>query len=170
MLSRTGYWGAALTLLAVGVGVTETTAQDRAQVQKEREGQPREAQPANTAPAQAYRAKQVLGSKVSIEGNVSVGTVDDIVFDDDGYVEYLIVLNDNKLVTVPWEAAKFNFEKRTAVVSITQERFKVIPTFTVDQYPSFTAPRFRIETYKHYGLTPAQERRAIRRGAGVVVP
>ena len=67
--------------------------------------------------------KQVLGSKVSIENNVAIGTVDDLVFDDYGRVEYLIVQNEGKLVTVPWEAAKFNFEQRTAVVNITPQQF-----------------------------------------------
>ena len=67
--------------------------------------------------------KQVLGPKVSIENNVAIGTVDDLVFDDYGRVEYLIVQNEGKLVTVPWEAAKFNFEQRTAVVNITPQQF-----------------------------------------------
>ena len=126
-------------------------------------------QPAtNEAPAQLYRAKDVLASKVNISGNVGIGAVDDIVFSDDGYIEYLVVNNNNKLVTVPWEAAKFNFEKRTAVINITPEKFNQIPTYSVERYPVFTAPNFRVETYRHYGLTPAQERRAIRRGTVVV--
>ena len=159
MLSRTIGWSSGLVLVAAMASITIASAQEERQVKKEAESQ---------SSSQTYRAKSVLGSKVSIEGNVAVGTVDDIVFADDGYLEYLIVLNDNKLVTVPWEAAKFNFEKRTAVVNITPERFKVIPTCTVDQYPVFATPRYRVETYKYYGLTPAEERRAIRRG--VVVP
>lgn len=117
----------------------------------------------NEPASHAYRAKTVLGSKVSIDGDVSIGTVDDIVFTDEGYLEYLVVLSDNKLVTVPWEAAKFDFDKRTAIVSITPERYKAIPTYTVDRYPVFSAPTYRVETYKYYGLTPAQQRRAIRR-------
>src|SRR5438046_1020970 len=73
------------------------------------------------APAEtphAYRAKQVLGAKVSLKGDLSIGTVDDIVFSDAGQIEYLIVANEGKLVTVPWEAAKFDFEKQTATISI----------------------------------------------------
>lgn len=158
MLSRTIGWSSGLALVAAIVSITVASAQDDRQVKKEVQAQP---------PIQTYRAKSVLGSKVIIEGNVAVGTVDDIVFADDGYLEYLIILNDNKLVTVPWEAAKFNFEKRTAVVNITPERFKVIPTYSIDQYPVFSTPKYRVETYKYYGLTPA-ERQAIRRG--VLVP
>ena len=110
----------------------------------------------------AYRAKEVLGSKVSIEGNVSIGKVDDIVFDGDGYVEYLIVENEGKLVTVPWDAAKFNFKERSAMVNITPDQYKSVPTYSVEKYPVFTAPNYRTDTYRYYGVTP-RERRVERR-------
>jgi len=106
-----------------------------------------------------FRAKQILGTTVHIEGNISIGKVEDIVFREDGLIEYLVVLNEGKLVSVPWAAAKFNFEKRVATVGITREQYKLIPNFTVETYPRFFTPEYQIQTYKYYGLTPAQERR-----------
>jgi len=127
---------------------------------------PRTTAPPAAAPAQqagqAFRVKQVLGSKLSITGNVGIGTVDDIVFGDDGMIEYLIVANEGKLVTVPWEAAKFNFQQQTATIDITQEKFKAIPTYTVQEYPNYALPTYRTEIYRFYGLTP-RERRIERR-------
>lgn len=121
-------------------------------------------------PGQHYRAKQVLGAKVSLNADTSVGVVDDIVLDEAGNVDYLIVMNAEKqLITVPWDATAFNLEKRLATVRIAPEQFQKIPTYTVEQYPIFSAPTYRTQVYKYYGLTPGQERRAIRRGA-VVVP
>lgn len=119
--------------------------------------------PADSQPG--YRAKQVLGSKMLIQGNVAIGTVDDIVFADDGQVEYLVVVNEGKLVAVPWEAAKFNFDQRTAVVNITQDQFRQIPTFTVERYPSLLAPTYRAQIYGFYGLKPRDFR-----GKGVITP
>lgn len=107
----------------------------------------------------AYRVKQVLGSKVHIQGDLAIGTVDDLVFNDAGQVEYLIVANEGKLVTVPWEAAKFNFEKQIATLSITQDQYKVIPTYTTREYPVYFEPTYRTRTYKWYGLTPRPFRR-----------
>jgi sporulation protein YlmC with PRC-barrel domain len=115
--------------------------------------------PATEGSTQAYRVKQVLGTKVSLKDNLSIGTVDDVVFNDAGQVEYLIVANEGKLVTVPWEAAKFNFEKQTATVNITQEQYKVIPTYTVREYPVFFEPTYRTQAYRWYGLTPRPFRR-----------
>jgi len=121
-------------------------------------GMAQEQAPQNTAPVQ-YRVKQLLGTTVNIQDNTSVGTVEDLVFDDNGTVEYLIVANQGKLVTVPWEAAKFNFTKRTATLNIAPDRFNQIPTYTADQYPAYSTPAYRTQTYQYYGLTPGQTRR-----------
>lgn len=122
------------------------------------------------AEAQQFRAKQILGARVNLEGNTAGGTVDDIILDENGNVDYLIVVNDNqKLVTVPWDATQFNVDKRVAVVNITPQKWQQAPTYTVDHYPVFSAPAYRTQVYSYYGLTPHQTRRMIRRGA-VVVP
>jgi sporulation protein YlmC with PRC-barrel domain len=110
-------------------------------------------------PPVTFRAKQVLGAKIAIQGGTAIGTVDDIVFDDAGNLEYLIVNDNNKLITVPWEAAKFDLKSQTAVVNITPEVYKTIPTYTVTTYPDFFVPTYRTTVYKYYGLTPRDLRR-----------
>ena len=112
-----------------------------------------------------FRAKQILGSKVNLQGDASVGTVDDIVLDESGNVDYLIVINsEERLVTVPWDAVRFNADKRLAVVHIKPEQFEQVPTYTPQQYPAFSTPAYRTQIYQAYGLTPGQQRRAMRRG------
>jgi hypothetical protein len=115
------------------------------------------------AGAHAMRAKSILGATVNLQGGTGIGTVHDIVFNDDGVIEYLVVSEGGKLVTVPWEAAKFNYAQRTAVINITPEQFRQIPTYTVDHYPDFYTPAYRTQVYRHYGLTPGRERRLERR-------
>ena len=121
------------------------------------------AKPAPPAASNYLRVKEILGSKVSIEGDTSVGIVDDIVLDEHGNVDYVIVLDEGKLVTVPWDAAVFYPQKKAAKVHIAPERYREVPRYTVDEYPVFNTPDYRVQTYKYYGLTPAQERRALRR-------
>lgn len=124
--------------------------------------QPAPAQPGAVVPA--YRAKDIIGTKVAIQSNTAVGTVDDIVFSAGGDVEYLIVAApDGKLTTVPWAAATFNPAQRTAVVDIPVERWRTFPTYTVQTYPAFLTPTYRTEVYRHYGLTPAEFRRLDRK-------
>lgn len=134
--------------------------------------EPPRAEPVKPAPADpkaapavaTFRAKQVLGTKILIQKDTAIGTVDDIVFDDAGNLEYLIVAtSDNKLITVPWDAAKWDLEKKTGTLAITQEVYKTIPTYTVTTYPQFYTPTYRTEVYKVYGLTPRELRRLERR-------
>lgn len=121
-----------------------------------------------TEQQQTIRAKQILGAKVNIQGDMSVGTVDDIVLDDHGNVDYLIAANsEGELVTVPWDAVRFNVDKRLAVVHIAPEQFQQVPTYTAQQYPAFATPAYRTQVYRAYGLTPGQQRRAARRGGFV---
>jgi hypothetical protein len=152
MLNRRTFLGSAVAANAVLAGVT-LLAQDQPNPDKD------------TGPH--YRAKQILGSKVTIDENQSVGTVDDIVMDQNGNVDYLIVIQDNKLVSIPWDATQFNAEKRQAIVHIAPAKYQEIPTYAPNQYPTFNAP-YRVKTYQYFGLTPHQQRRLIRRG-GVVV-
>lgn len=120
--------------------------------------------PPAVAAGNHFRAKQVLGTKILIANNTAIGTVEDLVFDDAGNLEYLIVSTDtNKLVSVPWDAAKWDLEKKTGTVGLTVEQYKTIPTFTATTYPSFYTPTYRTETYKFYGLTPRELRRLERR-------
>jgi hypothetical protein len=106
---------------------------------------------------QTHRVKSVLGTKVHIEGGLTIGTVDDLIFDDDGYVDYLVVMNEGKYVVVPWQAAKFNFEQRAATVNITQQQFQQVPTFTGQAWPTFDAG-YQQRIYGYYGLTPHDRR------------
>jgi hypothetical protein len=153
MLRVKRFVGAVLACWVVMTAASVATAQERRVEVREREGRA----------SKPLRAKDVLGAKVSIRGDVSVGTVDDIVFDRDGYIDYLLVLKDGKFVVVPWEAAKFNPERRAATVDITQEKFREIPTYTQERWPNFYDQTFRTQVYGYYGLRPGQERRIERR-------
>jgi len=117
-------------------------------------------QPARRAPV---RGKGVIGAKVLVRGGTSVGVVEDVVLTDEGVVDYLIVDRDGKLVTVPWDAVKFDHGKRVATIPVTREVFERVPTYTVKEYPDFYTTEYRRDVYKYYGLTPGQARRLERR-------
>jgi hypothetical protein len=120
--------------------------------------------PAGTGtPATAVRAKSILGATVSLQGGTRAGTVEDIVLSNDGVVDYLIVSEGGKLVTVPWDAVNFNYEKRTATINLAPEQYQRIPTYTTTAYPQFYSPAYRTQVYKYYNLSPGKIRRLERR-------
>ena len=103
MLSRIFYVGSAFALVVAIAADNLVTAQENAEPPSDG--------------GQHYRAKQILGAKVGLEGSSAVGIVDDIVLDEHGNVDYLLVITSSeKLVTVPWDVTRFNVEKRFAVV------------------------------------------------------
>lgn len=113
----------------------------------------------NAAGGISYRAKLLLGATVNLDGGSSAGTIDDIIIDDAGNVEYLVVINaQRQLVAIPWAASRYDTTQRVVFVRIAPERFRQIPTFTVDRYPVFAAPAFRTKVYGYFGLTPGQRR------------
>jgi hypothetical protein len=142
--------GTALGILAAALGIVVAQGTQNRQEQK-------------SGSHMALRAKSILGAKVQLQGNANAGTIEDIVFDDEGVIDYFIVSENGKMVTVPWEAAKFNFEKRTAIINITQEEFRRIPTYTTERYPEFYTPAYQTEIFRYYNLKPGQTRRLDRR-------
>jgi hypothetical protein len=120
--------------------------------------------PAGTgSSATAVRAKNLLGATVTLQGGTRAGTVEDIVLSNDGVVDYLIVSEGGKLVTVPWDAVQFNYEKRTATINIAPEQYRRIPTYTATEYPQYYSPAYRTQVYKFYNLPPGKIRRLERR-------
>ena len=121
-------------------------------------------QPVPAATDVTFRAKEILGTKISIQGGTAIGTVDDLVFDTAGNMEYLVVSRDDgKLISVPWDAAKFDVKSRTATLPITADVYKTVPTYTTTTYPEFFTPAYRTQVYKLYNLTPRELRRLERR-------
>ena len=119
------------------------------------------APPVNVTPASGLTAKGLLGAAVNLAGNAAVGTVDDLVFDAGGALEYLVVRTGNRFVLVPWEALVFNADQRIALLNITAERFRDVPVFAASNWPNFTEPGYRERLYTLYGLRaePRLERR-----------
>jgi hypothetical protein len=110
-------------------------------------------QPARSRPA--HRARDVLGAQIRLRDGYSVGTVSDIIFNDDGYLEYLVVETNGRDVLVPWSAARFNFEGRAATLDQPHDRWRDVPTFPRDRWPDVGDPDYRARIDKYYGVPAA---------------
>jgi hypothetical protein len=114
------------------------------------------------ATSEIRRVSSIIGGTVFVQGDVSVGKIEDIVLSEDGCVDYLVVMAANKYVLVPWSVARFDFERRTAVIEIGKEKFQEVPTFTRDRWPTLDSGYVE-KLYTFYGARPGQERRIERR-------
>jgi hypothetical protein len=105
------------------------------------------------------RAEDLVGYKLTVDKTgQAIGVIDGLVTDAAGDIEYLIVSQGDRMLTVPSAAVAFNIEKRRGTVQITREKLDKIPTFTEEDYPTFSSAEYRAKTYQYFGVTPAKAR------------
>jgi PRC-barrel domain len=114
-----------------------------------------------TATVQYQRVSTVVGGTVVL-GTETLGKVTEIVINDQGCIEYLIVEYGEGLVPIPWVVTTVNFERRTFTITsteVTVARLKEL-TFTQDRWPNFGEAAFSERVRTVWGSA------ATRSGAG----
>ena len=109
------------------------------------------------------RSSVVIGATVAGRGDFSIGKVEDLVINEDGCIDYLVVANEDKFVLVPWGSATVDFERRTVIAEIEREKFRDVPTFTKERWPDVTDRVYVEKIRTFYGVRPGRERRIERR-------
>jgi len=110
------------------------------------------------------RASTVLGARVSLQGGDAVGKVTDLVINDDGCIDYVVVASEDNYVLVPWSAGTVNFAERTIVLDIPQNRWREVPTFTRDRWPDLSDARYTQRVQRYFNVSGnRRERRNERR-------
>jgi PRC-barrel domain len=109
------------------------------------------------------RSSIVIGATVSGRGDFSIGKVEDLVINEDGCIDYLVVASEDKFVLVPWGSATVDFERRTVVAEIERDKFRDVPTFTRERWPDVTDKVYVEKIRIAYGVRPGRERRIERR-------
>jgi rRNA processing protein Gar1 len=88
-----------------------------------------------TTTTEFRRASGVMNANVVVQDGATVGKITDFVISDGGCIEYVVVDYDNKYVLVPYQVVRVDGERHVVQVSITQEKFREIPTFTGTNWP-----------------------------------
>jgi len=125
--------------------------------------------PATPAPA-IRRASQLIGSAVRLQDGVNYGRIEDIVFDEGGTIQYLVVSNEGRYAMVPYPAARLDLGQRVVTVDVTPQVMQPL-FFTREAWPNITDPAFGQRMERAFG--PRALRREIRRQqreGGPVVP
>jgi hypothetical protein len=115
------------------------------------------------AVTEVRRISSIIGSSIFVQGDRSVGKIEDLVLSENGCVDFLVVFHEGKFVLVPWNAARVDFERRSIFLEIPREKFMEVPTFAKDQWPNLHDNRYVEKLYTFYGLPPGHERKFERR-------
>jgi hypothetical protein len=97
------------------------------------------------------KVSAVVGASVSLEQGGRFGKVEDLVLNDDGCVEFVIVSYEDEYIAVPWAVATVNFGERVIRLDLTRERLREIPTFRRERWPDFARGEYRDKLHKVFG-------------------
>jgi hypothetical protein len=95
-------------------------------------GKPVESKQPTGAPRSStgmLRSSAMIGSTANFQGGTALGKVTDVVFNDGGCVEYVVVGYQSRFVPVPWMAMTYDSGNRTFMLRIDQGQLGQIPTF-----------------------------------------
>lgn len=93
------------------------------------------------APGGYHRVTSVIGTTVTL-GQEQLGQVTEVVFNESGCIDYMIVKYEDRFVAVPWRAARVDYDRRTVAItgtSATRDRLRDL-SFTEAQWPTFADP------------------------------
>ena len=82
---------------------------------------------------------------------MSVGKIEDVVLNDDGCIDYVIVVYRDKYVAIPWSVATVDYGERIVTVDITEQRFAEVPTFTRTEFSVLTTTDFAQKVHTAFG-------------------
>ena len=68
----------------------------------------------------------VIGSSVKLQSGDTYGKIEDIVLNDSGCLEYVVVAYEDQYYVVPWTVAKVNYQERSILLNTTQQDIRQV--------------------------------------------
>jgi len=110
-----------------------------------------------TGVAEVRRVTEVSGSNVVLQGATRFGKVEDIVFNENGCIDYIVVSADNRYVVVPWAASQLDYRQRVVTLDVTREQLQPLIIEGTNWATTIGQPNFAQGIQRVFGA------RAIRR-------
>lgn len=91
-----------------------------------------------TTTHQYHKVSAVVGTQVTLQ-NDALGKVTEVVINDGGCIEYVVVGYGEQFVAIPWGAVRVDYGQRTVTVTntqITRDRLREV-AFAANQWPTF---------------------------------
>jgi sporulation protein YlmC with PRC-barrel domain len=110
------------------------------------------------------RASEFMGKDVKDLAGENIGTVDDVVFDNQGNINYIILSRGGvagigaDLVPIPFKAEKFSFQEDTIVLSMDQQKLEKAPSFSSGEWDELSRQEFQQRVHGYYGTEKYQEK------------
>jgi sporulation protein YlmC with PRC-barrel domain len=111
-------------------------------------------------PTELSKVSQIIGSSVLLQDGVNYGKVQDIVLNEDGCIEYVVVSREERYALMPWAVARFDYGQRALIFNVTPQVVQPL-FFARDAWPNVADPVFGRRVRDAFG--PSAVRREVRR-------
>jgi hypothetical protein len=88
---------------------------------------------------QVRRVSTLIGSAVELQAGGRFGQVEDIIINDEGCIDFVVVVFEQKLIAVPFSLARVDFGRRVVFFDVERELLLRAPTFTKTRFPDLSA-------------------------------
>ncbi len=109
------------------------------------------------------RASEFIGQTVKDKQGEDLGTVEDLIFDEEGKISYLILAKGGimgigaDLVPIPYKAEKMSFQEDAVILDMDKQKVEEAPSFSGGEWERFGTKEFRDEVRGYYDMD--EERR-----------
>lgn len=147
-------------------GAATPPADESTQMAKQAAGKPGEQIPFGLETPK--RASDFMGKTVKNNNNDSIGSIQDLVTDDNGTLRYAILSHGgflgigDKLIPIPLKALRLNPDKEL-VLNINKQTLEKAPSFDAKQWPNFSQPQWYTRTYTYWKVEPDAEQPATKK-------
>ena len=103
-----------------------------------------------------HKTSTLFGTAVWNERGERLGTVEEILFSDDGRIEYVVLARDTgiegaeRLVPVPWDEVDAEIRDDRLIVSLDKAAFENAPSFARNDWQRFDDPEWNRRLRGYY--------------------
>jgi sporulation protein YlmC with PRC-barrel domain len=100
-----------------------------------------------------FRARELIGYEVQSVTGENLGKIDDIVFSENGIVQFLILSSaeTDALIPIPFESPEFSFQENAVIAHNLDRRIlEGAPSLTSGEWDRLSDPSFEIDVRSYY--------------------
>jgi sporulation protein YlmC with PRC-barrel domain len=103
------------------------------------------------------RASEFIGKDVKNQQGENLGDVNDVVFDNQGNINYIILSRGGvmgvgaDLVPVPFKSEKFTFQDDAIIMDMDKQKLDEAPSFSSGEWETFAEQGFQQRVHGYYG-------------------
>jgi len=84
------------------------------------------------------RVSTFIGASVELQAGGTFGRVEDIVINDEGCIDFVVVAFEEKLIAVPFTLTRVDFARKVVFLNAERAFLLRAPTFTRDRFPDLS--------------------------------